>query len=216
MFTVSNITNGTITQSGPGNAIVRFTPPLETSGRAGFNFTVTDSTGDTWTQQCCLLISTKTQPRPITWVGDGITNNWDTTTTNFSSLVGPTAFANDDAVTINDSGSNSPTIKVVGALAPASLTVSNYLEKLHHSRHRLPRRHRKLHQIRIGHAHHLEHRAEQLHRRRHRRRHRFPHHPQRTRLRADHVHRRNPRILGGSSQSHRREWHGGAEPIQKL
>jgi autotransporter-associated beta strand protein len=124
-FTVSNITNGSITQSGPGNAIVRFTPPLETSGRAGFNFTVTDSAGDTWTQQCCLLVSTQPLPRPVTWVGDGITNNWDTTAANFISLLGPTAFSSNDAVTINDTGSNSPTIKVVGALAPASLTVNN-------------------------------------------------------------------------------------------
>ena len=125
VFTVSQITNGTITQSGPGNAIVRFTPPLETSGRAGFNFTVTDSAGDTWTQQCCLLISTKTQPRPVTWVGDGTTNNWDTSTASFSSFLGSTVFASGDAVTIDDTGSNSPAIKVSSALSPASLTVSN-------------------------------------------------------------------------------------------
>jgi autotransporter-associated beta strand protein len=125
VFSVSNITNGTVTQSGPGNAIVRFTPPLDTSGRAGFLFTVTDAAGDSWTQQCCLLISTKTQPRPITWVGDGTINNWDTATANFSSFPGPAAFATGDAVTINDTGSNNPTIKVIGALSPASLTVSN-------------------------------------------------------------------------------------------
>jgi len=125
VFTVSSITNGSIAQSGPGNAIVRFTPTLETSGRGGFLFTVTDSTGDSWTQQCCLLISTKTQPRPITWIGDGVTNNWDTATANFTSNLGTTAFANGDAVTINDSGSNTPTLKVVGALAPASLTINN-------------------------------------------------------------------------------------------
>ncbi len=129
IFTVSNITNGTVAQSGPGNAIVTFTPPLDTSGRGGFLFTVTDSAGDTWTQQCALLISTKTQPRPITWVGDGVTNNWDTITPNFTSSLGSTTFVNSntnsDAVTINDSGSNTPTIKVIGALTPASLTVSN-------------------------------------------------------------------------------------------
>jgi autotransporter-associated beta strand protein len=124
-FALSKISGGTITQSGPGNAIVRFTPPLDSSGRAGFLFTVTDSAGDTWTQQCCLLVSTKTQPRPITWIGDGLSNNWDTTTNNFSSTLGPTAFTNNDAVTLNDSGSNSPTIKVTGALAPESLTVAN-------------------------------------------------------------------------------------------
>lgn len=125
VFTCSNIIGGSITQSGPGNAVVRFTPPVETSGRAGFNFTVTDSAGDTWTQQCCLLVSTKTQPRPVTWSGDATTNNWDSVTANFASNLGPTAFSNGDAVTISDSGSNTPTLKVVGSLAPASLTVSN-------------------------------------------------------------------------------------------
>ena len=125
VFTVSNLANGTVTQSGPGNAIVRFTPALESPGRAGFLFTVTDSTGDTWTQQCCLIISTVPQPRPVTWVGNGVTNNWNTGTTNFTSNLGPTTFANGDAVTINDTGSNNPAIQIVGALAPASLTVNN-------------------------------------------------------------------------------------------
>ena len=125
VFTVSSIRNGSITQSGPGNAIVRFTPTVETSGRAGFLFTVTDATGDQWTQPCCLVVTTKAQPRPISWIGDGSTNNWDSTSTTFSSLVGPTAFAQGDAVTIDDSGSNSPSIKVVGTLSPSSITVNN-------------------------------------------------------------------------------------------
>ncbi|TAE76961.1 MAG: hypothetical protein EAZ65_08175 [Verrucomicrobia bacterium] len=124
-FTVSNLVGGTTTQSGPGNAIVRFTPAMESSGRGGFLFTVTDSTGDTWTQQCCLLVSTQAQPRPVSWSGDGATNLWDTTTPNFVSLLGPTPFASGDAVTVNDSGSNSPTIKVNSALSPASLAVNN-------------------------------------------------------------------------------------------
>ena len=125
VLTLTNVISGTATQSGPGNSIVRFTPTLETSGRAGFHFTVTDSAGSTWTQPCCLLVSTQPLARPVTWTGDSVTNNWDTTTANFTSLLGPTAFANGDAVTINDSGSNSPTLKVVGALAPDSLTVNN-------------------------------------------------------------------------------------------
>lgn len=124
-FAVTGLINGTITQSGPGNAIVRFTPTVDASGRAGFNFTVTDAAGDSWTQPCYLIISTKTQPRPITWVGDGTINNWDTTATNFSSLQGNTAFANGDAVSIADTGSDSPPIKVIGALTPAALTVNN-------------------------------------------------------------------------------------------
>ncbi|MEY3898614.1 MAG: hypothetical protein RLZZ214_4136, partial [Verrucomicrobiota bacterium] len=125
VFTLSNLTGGTATQSGPGNSIVRFTPTLETSGRGGFHFTVTDSAGSTWTQQCCLLVSTQPLARPVTWVGDSVTNIWDAATANFATLLGPTAFANGDAVTINDSGSNNPTLKIVVALALDSLTVNN-------------------------------------------------------------------------------------------
>lgn len=129
-FTASNIIGGSLTQSGSGGAIVRFTPTQESSGRAGFLFTVTDSAGDTWTQQCCLLISTKPQPRPVSWIGDGTNNNWDSATANFSSNLGPTAFANNDAVTIDDSGSNTPHIEVTGTLSPASLTVANSTKDL--------------------------------------------------------------------------------------
>jgi autotransporter-associated beta strand protein len=125
VFTLSNLTGGITTQSGPGNSIVRFTPTVETSGRGGFLFTVTDSAGSTWTQQCCLLVSTQPLARPVTWVGDSMTNSWNTSSSNFTSILGPTAFANGDAVTINDTGSNNPTLKVVGALTPDSLTVNN-------------------------------------------------------------------------------------------
>ena len=128
VFTLSNVTNGTITQSGSGGALVRFTPTTDFSGRGGFLFTVTDSEGDSWTQQCCLLISTKTQPRPVTWTGDGVTNNWDATSINFASNTGPTAFAHGDAVSINDTGSNDPTMKLQGTLLPALVSVSNSLK----------------------------------------------------------------------------------------
>ena len=69
--------------------------------------------------------SLSSSPSIITWLGDGITNNWDAATLNFTSNLGPTAFASGDAVTINDTGSNTPTIKIVGTLAPASLIVKN-------------------------------------------------------------------------------------------
>lgn len=125
VFSVSSISGGTIAQGGPGGAIVRFTPALDYSGRAGFTFTVTDSAGDSWTQQCALLVSTKTRPRPVNWVGDATTNAWDATTPNFVSALGPVAFAANDAVTIDDTGSNAPAIQITGALAPGALTVAN-------------------------------------------------------------------------------------------
>lgn len=125
VFTLSSVTGGTASSSGPGNAVVRFTPAQNTSGRAGFLFTVTDADCDTWTQPCCLLVATQPQPRPVTWVGDGSGNAWNFTATNFASLLGPVAFTNGDAVTVDDTGSASPALTVAGTLVPASLTVDN-------------------------------------------------------------------------------------------
>ncbi len=122
VFTVSNVTGGTTSASGPGNAIVRFTPTVNTSGHGVFYFTVTDSAGSTWTQQCCLLISTQLQPRPIKWVGDG-TNTWNTTSNNWLSLTGSTAFIAGDAVTFDSTGSTT-TINLSGTLQPNSVTVN--------------------------------------------------------------------------------------------
>ena len=124
-FTVSNVLGGTFSQSGLGGAIVRFTPTPESSGRAGFSFTVTDSAGDAWTQRFALLVTVNPLPRQANWVGDNTLNLWDTVTPNFSTFSGPSAFVTGDAVRIDDSGSNTPSVKVVGALAPASLTVDN-------------------------------------------------------------------------------------------
>lgn len=124
-FTLSNISNGNAVQSGQGNAIVRFTPNQDFSGRARFLFTVTDAVGDSWTQPCCLLVSTKIQPRPVVWAGGQASNLWDANSINFMALTGATAFAPGDAVSIDDTGSNTPNIQLSGALTPASLKVSN-------------------------------------------------------------------------------------------
>jgi len=118
------VTGGTTSSSGPGGAVVRFTPTLDFSGRAGFLFAVTDAEGHSWTQQCCLLVSQQPQPRPVTWVGDGVSNAWNLSATNFLSMTGPVAFTNGDAVLIDDSGSATPSLVVSGALLPASLTVN--------------------------------------------------------------------------------------------
>ena len=124
VFTLSGVTGGTTSSSGPGGAVVRFTPTLDFSGRAAFLFAVTDAEGHSWTQQCCLLVSQQPQPRPLTWVGDGVSNAWNLSATNFLSMTGPVAFTNGDAVLIDDSGSATPSLVVSGALLPASLTVN--------------------------------------------------------------------------------------------
>lgn len=125
VFSLSNISGGSITQSGAGGSQVRFVPTLDRSGRAGFSFTVMDAQGSTWTQQCALVVTTTAAPRAVTWVGDGVLNQWNTTNANFVSLVGSTPFVSGDDVLINDSGSHQPTIKLTSAQSLAGLTVSN-------------------------------------------------------------------------------------------
>lgn len=65
-----------------------------------------------------------TGPQSLVWQGDGSANVWDTTTPNWLGTNGtPRAFANDDSVTFNESGSSSPAINLVSVLAPSSVTV---------------------------------------------------------------------------------------------
>ena len=72
------------------------------------------------------LIVGSGQPASLTWAGNGINNNWDLIIT-ADWLNGGSAgqFFNDDNVTFTDSGSKSPAVNLVGALSPASVTVSN-------------------------------------------------------------------------------------------
>jgi hypothetical protein len=124
VFTTSNITGGTITQSGPGNAIVRFTPtPTPPGAPVSSSPSPTPPATPGPSNAAC---SSPPKPNPARSPGSAMAppTTGTATTANFTSNLGPTAFANGDAVTIDDSGSNSPTIKVTGTLTP-SLTVSN-------------------------------------------------------------------------------------------
>jgi pectate lyase len=56
-FTITNVIGGRVTQSGPGNSLVAFTPPPNHSGRARFDFTVTDSEGKQWTQTYAIVVT---------------------------------------------------------------------------------------------------------------------------------------------------------------
>jgi hypothetical protein len=94
-FTLTNVVNGTTQQflangttpsaTGP---IVKFTPTLNASGRAGFNFTVLDAEGSQWTQQFALLVTAAAAPRDLVWIGDGSSNAWDNATSNWQTSAG--------------------------------------------------------------------------------------------------------------------------------
>ena len=137
-FTLAGFVNGTTLQylvdgttpsaTGP---IVKFTPTLNAIGRAGFNFTVEDAEGSQWTQQFALLISAAAAPRDLVWIGDGITNAWNNTTSNWRTSGGaPAIFDVGDTALFDDRGSASPTINVSGTQTAGSVLVTgtkNYM-----------------------------------------------------------------------------------------
>ncbi len=60
-------------------------------------------------------------PANLTWRGDGSTNAWNTTASNWLNNASPAVFKNTDVVTFDDTGSNSPAIKLSGTLAPGAI-----------------------------------------------------------------------------------------------
>lgn len=70
-------------------------------------------------------------PAQLTWRGDGTANVWDNSiTTNWINATLPDAFFSGDYVTFDDTGSNTPSISLVGALSANAITVSaaqNYI-----------------------------------------------------------------------------------------
>ncbi|OYV04184.1 MAG: hypothetical protein CFE26_18260, partial [Verrucomicrobiales bacterium VVV1] len=125
VFTVSNLVGGTIAQSGAGNRIATFTPTLNFTGRARFEFTVTDSAAQSWTQTCALVVTTTGLPRDLSWKGTG--NAWDpTTSTNWLRASNNTtvAYSDGDRVTFDQSGIAQPNVSVTGTLAPATVDVN--------------------------------------------------------------------------------------------
>lgn len=64
-------------------------------------------------------------PSSLTWAGDNLTNNWDTTSSNWLDGAAVTVFANGDPVTFNNSGSTNPAVNLVGTVEPGALLVTN-------------------------------------------------------------------------------------------
>jgi hypothetical protein len=56
VFKISDATGGTIAQIGEGGCVVTFIPAKDFTGRAKFDFTVTDREGSFWKQTCALLV----------------------------------------------------------------------------------------------------------------------------------------------------------------
>lgn len=122
-FSVTNINGGSGVQSGAGGKIIRFTPTLNYSGRAWFDFTVTDAAGSSWTQRFHLLVSATALARELVWAGNGTTNPWDTTSNVWSRSGAATSYNNGDFVSLDDRGSTAPALNLNGTLQPGSVIV---------------------------------------------------------------------------------------------
>lgn len=129
VFTLSNVSGGTASLGGAGNSIATFTPALNHTGRARFDFTVTDATGDAWTQTVAIVVTNNALPRDLRWKGNA--SAWDTSTANWTAAVdgATTTFSTGDRVFFNDAGSPAPAISLAGSVSPGSMEVdasSNY------------------------------------------------------------------------------------------
>jgi autotransporter-associated beta strand protein len=122
IFTLSNVIGGTVAQSGPGGRTVTFTPTLNQTGRARFEFAVTDSQGDSWTQSFLILVSPSGAPRDLVWQGDNVSNQWSTTGPNWIRSGSSTAFNSGDNALFDDRGSATPAIHIPATIASGTLT----------------------------------------------------------------------------------------------
>jgi len=61
---------------------------------------------------------------PLTWVGDGTANAWDTTTANWTNGSAAVTYADPAQVKFDDTGSASPAINIASPVNPASMTVN--------------------------------------------------------------------------------------------
>jgi autotransporter-associated beta strand protein len=125
-FTVANVIGGTAVQSGTGGATVTFTPTANVTGRARFEFTVTDSQGDVWTQSMLLLVSSISVPKDLVWKGDGTVNAWNTSALNWTKSDGSSvAFSASDNALFDDRGSASPALAVAANVSAGTVTVDS-------------------------------------------------------------------------------------------
>ena len=131
-YTLSNVIGGVATQTGTAPWLVTYVPTVNTSGLGGFNWTVSNSV-TSMSSTCGILISQSGPSQYVRWKGNGTTNNWDTTTQNWTVINtgSATTFGGADPVTFDDSGSTSPAINLVTAVSPGGVEIagsaSNYV-----------------------------------------------------------------------------------------
>jgi len=72
-----------------------------------------------------VLLTVSGHSANLIWAGNGTTNPWDLSTTDFLNGGSADKFFNSDNVTFDDTGSNSPVVLISDNLQPGSITVNN-------------------------------------------------------------------------------------------
>ena len=72
--------------------------------------------------QTSSITITTAPPSSLTWRGDGSANTWNTSVSNWLNGASTAAFKNNDAVTLDNTGSNTPAINLSATVSPASFT----------------------------------------------------------------------------------------------
>ena len=123
-FATANVVGGTVTLSGTGNALAHFVPNVN-AGRAKFDFTVTDSTGASWTQTFNVVVASTGLPRDVGWIGNGTTNPWDTASPIWQRNGAAVAFVAGDNALFADGGSSTPQVNLAGNITAGAVTVAS-------------------------------------------------------------------------------------------
>jgi autotransporter-associated beta strand protein len=124
-FGVTNPLNGVVTILADGHT-AHFVPTANFFGLASYGFSVTDGTS-TMTKTVSVVVSSTPPPVDVVWHGDSISNNWDSTTTEWTAPNGSAiVFVAGDGVTFDDTGSNSPAVNLTGPFAPSELEINTY------------------------------------------------------------------------------------------
>jgi autotransporter-associated beta strand protein len=122
VFTLANVTGGSATQSGAGGRLVRFTANAS-AGRGGFDFTVTDAEGSTWTRRFAVCITNSGMPADLNWRGTG--SDWDATAVNWLKAGSPAAFSNGDRASFTDAGAAAPNVNIAQAVLATAVDVDS-------------------------------------------------------------------------------------------
>ena len=148
-FSLTNATNGTISLFNGTNA--HFVPMANFTGLGSFNFIVTEGSYSlNVAVTVCVTpitppasavafngaiigvsVATVSVPLPsnLIWHGDGSANNWNTSASNWFNGSGLAAFKNNDAVTFDDTGLNTPAINLSVTASPGAFifdSTNNY------------------------------------------------------------------------------------------